>query len=686
MQENNGQKKIPEATDSTITFRLDDAYFEDDIQYAAYIETEAEEVILPTEAVTEEESPPDGEAEAIPTLPPIKRRKNRKPLIVRIFSALINLVFLTGDNTIALILWLFRKPLPLLLRPLRLWLRLVRSQIKETAHSVRNRPTSLSGRIKEIANKKAEAKQDAEKEKKHRPPYIRAFFSYIFSEKRLIKTVANIAFPLIVILAVYNLLSLNNNQVFALEVYYNGQSLGYVENKEVFEQAKNNALLLISDAEGDALSAEPVYKTAYVQLNELSNPKMISENLIACSDTDYVRACGIYIDGEFLGAVRNESDAITVFESVLEPYKKEVEETATVAFVEEIEFDSGLYPDNSELIFDSRTLREMLTKPQAEAVYHTFKEGDTVKSVRQKYGLTLSELKALNPDVDFDTLDALFAPEPEVTPDTEEGTQEGTDTEEGTQTENGAAEEITPEAVPEKPKEIELLVSRQVDLVRVKVMRTRVTTKEIPYETEERKTSSLAKGTKKTSQEGVNGKKEITELVTYINGEISYTTVISEKTVKKPVNKVILIGTKTYTSSSSGWTWPTRGAYKISSPYGYRSASISGWAFHGGIDIVVGGQSSSGIPVVAAASGTVEKVQKSYSGYGYMVLINHGNGIKSRYAHMLAGSITVYTGQKVSKGQQIGKIGSTGNSTGPHLHFEVIVNGSKVDPQKYVKR
>ena len=689
MEENNEQEKLREATDNTITFRLDDAYFEDSVQYAQYTEAEAEEIILPTEADSVAEAETDKVADNLPVPSHTgKRRKKKKPFIVRIFSALINLVFLTGDNTIAFILWLLRKPLPLLFRPLKLWLKLVRSQIKETVHDVRNRPTSVPGSIKKIADKKLQAKKKKEDGKKHRPPYIRAFFSYIFSEKRLIKTVVNIAFPVIIILAVYNLFTLNNNQVFALEVYYNGQSLGYVESKEVFEEARQNAMLLVADTQSEALTSEPVYKTAYIQLNELSNPRMISENLIISSDTNYVRACGIYIDGEFLCAVRNESDAITVFESILEPYKKEVEESATVAFVEEIEYVTGLYPDDSDMIYDSSALRTLLSSPKSEAVYHTFKEGDTVKSVRQKYGLSLSALKALNPDVDFDTLDNLFSPTPEVTPETDEGTQteEGTGTEEGTQTENGATEETTPEAAPEKPKEIKLLVSRQVDLVRVKVMRTRVTTVEIPFETEERNTSSLAKGTKKTSQEGSNGKKEVTELVTYINGEISYTTVISEKTVKKPVNKIILIGTKTYTSSSSGWTWPTRGANKISSPYGYRSASISGWAFHGGIDIVVGGKSSSGIPVVAAASGTVEKVQKSYSGYGYMVLINHGNGIKSRYAHMLAGSITVYTGQKVSKGQQIGKIGSTGNSTGPHLHFEVIVNGSKVDPQKYVKR
>ncbi len=660
MEESKANEEIREATDNTITFRLDDAYFEDDIQYPQFTESEALEIILPIEAKSEEEMS-SGESEEKAPLP-VKKRK--KPLIVRLFTSLINLIFLTGDSTIALIRWLVKKPLSLLLLPLRLWLKLIRSQVKETAQSLRNRQSSPSGRIKEMARKRAEEKN--KDGKSHRPHYIRAFFSYIFSEKRLVKTVVNIAFPLIAIFAVYNIYSLNNSRIFALEVYFNGQSLGYIENKEVFEEAKQDALLLFSDTVSNTLSSEPVYKTAYVQLNELSNPRMISENLIASSDTDYIRACGIYIDGEFLCAVKNESDAITVFEYLLEPYKKKVESSATVAFVEEIEYVSGLYPADSELLLDSYALRTLLSNPKAEAVYYTFTENDTVQEVRKKYGLTLSELKVLNPDVDFDTLEASF----KVT-DTENPEASG---------------EEEPETEVQPPKEVKLLVSRQVNYVRVKVMRTRVTTKEIPYETIEKNSSSLAKGTKKTSQEGANGKKEVTELVTYIDGEISYTTVISEKTVKKPVNKIVLIGTKTYTSSSSGWTWPTRGAYRISSPYGYRSASISGWSFHGGIDIVVGGQSSSGIPVVAAASGTVEKVQKSYSGYGHMVLINHGNGIKTRYAHMQPGSLNVYVGQKVSKGQQIGKIGSTGNSTGPHLHFEVLVNGSKVDPQKYVKR
>ena len=173
--------------------------------------------------------------------------------------------------------------------------------------------------------------------------------------------------------------------------------------------------------------------------------------------------------------------------------------------------------------------------------------------------------------------------------------------------------------------------------------------------------------------------------MTYIDGKVSYTTVVSEKVTKSPVSKVILVGTKTYTASSSGFTWPTRGAYSISSRYGYRSASISGWSFHGGLDIVRSGGGTSGTPVIAAASGVVEYAYSGYTGYGHTVVINHGNGIKTRYAHMYPGSICVRAGQNVSIGQQIGRIGSTGNSTGPHLHFEVIVNGRKVDPLRYIR-
>ena len=122
--------------------------------------------------------------------------------------------------------------------------------------------------------------------------------------------------------------------------------------------------------------------------------------------------------------------------------------------------------------------------------------------------------------------------------------------------------------------------------------------------------------------------------------------------------------------SSSGLIWPVSGP--ITSPFGMRWGSL-----HPGIDIGVG----MGTPIRAAASGRV--ISASYAGgYGNLVVIDHGNGLATAYAHQ--SSMAVSSGQQVSQGQVIGYVGSTGFSTGPHLHFEVRVNGSPVDPMGYL--
>ena len=226
--------------------------------------------------------------------------------------------------------------------------------------------------------------------------------------------------------------------------------------------------------------------------------------------------------------------------------------------------------------------------------------------------------------------------------------------------------------------------------IRVKTMKTVTRYETVKYDTVKKNTSSLYKGTKKTLQKGKNGKMLVTELITYIGSKKTYTATVSEKIVKEPIDEIVQVGTKSNAyggsySSSTGFIWPTRGANSVSSHYGYRSASISGWSYHGGIDIVLGYGSSAGIPVVAAASGTVVTAYSGWRGYGHTVVIDHGNGIRTRYAHMYPGSIAVRVGQKVYQGQQIGRIGSTGNSTGPHLHFEMLIGGRKVNPYPYIR-
>jgi murein DD-endopeptidase MepM/ murein hydrolase activator NlpD len=129
--------------------------------------------------------------------------------------------------------------------------------------------------------------------------------------------------------------------------------------------------------------------------------------------------------------------------------------------------------------------------------------------------------------------------------------------------------------------------------------------------------------------------------------------------------------------------WPVPSSHRITSPFGMRICPFHGRELHPGIDIgraTAGGPSLMGASIVAAGAGRV--MYAGYrGGYGNTVIIDHGNGVATLYAHQSA--IRVRSGQKVSKGQRIGSVGSTGNSTGPHLHFEVRVNGQPKNPLSY---
>ena len=122
-------------------------------------------------------------------------------------------------------------------------------------------------------------------------------------------------------------------------------------------------------------------------------------------------------------------------------------------------------------------------------------------------------------------------------------------------------------------------------------------------------------------------------------------------------------------------TWPVPASHRITSPYGRRTCPFHGRELHPALDI----GAPEGSAIVAAGSGKV--IYTGYRGsYGNTVMIDHGDGVVTLYPHQAAGAIKVRVGQDVERGERVGGVGSTGNATGPHLHFEVRVNGSPRNP------
>lgn len=195
---------------------------------------------------------------------------------------------------------------------------------------------------------------------------------------------------------------------------------------------------------------------------------------------------------------------------------------------------------------------------------------------------------------------------------------------------------------------------------------------EIPFETEVTYDYSRGYGYKKVEQEGVNGISRITKQVQIINGVENQGAYISEDiTIRAAVNEKVVKGRRSgssgvYIDTGYTWAWPTNSPYIITTGYEYRWGS-----FHYGLDISGTGHGS---PIYAALEGTV--IASGWGGIlgdssGYNIVIQHPNGYYTSYAHM--SKLSVRVGDTVTRGQEIGKMGSTGFSTGPHLHYSVSV-------------
>ena len=177
------------------------------------------------------------------------------------------------------------------------------------------------------------------------------------------------------------------------------------------------------------------------------------------------------------------------------------------------------------------------------------------------------------------------------------------------------------------------------------------------------------------TQSGKDGLVERTTNTIYVNGVLSEVEVLKENVINKRYDEIHVQGTMEipYWRATGEFETPVENIRKVTSEFGKRR-----WSQHTGIDLA----GDTGEPILAADSGTVTFSGWGMGGYGRMVIIDHGNGYQTYYAHN--SKLYVEEGDHVVKGDIIAALGSSGKSTGPHLHFEIIEDGVAVDPANFI--
>ncbi len=417
---------------------------------------------------------------------------------------------------------------------------------------------------------------------------------------------------------------------------------------------------------------------------------------------ELVEGYGLYINGKLIGVVFDESKIDEILNSIL--YMNNVE-GGIASFVENIEKTAGLYSVSDVKTNDE--LREILSKPSFKAELYTVEAGDTPISVAKKFNMSLAELDEVNGGdvspfmIAGENINVVKSCSPinVKVSKLEKKEKEISYTQivkYDSQTDKGRSyvQQNGKNGVEVETEEVEYINGREVNrsfvskeiivqpVNEVTVIGTKEKVKKTSPVTSQKTNKTPIRQAKTQPQTQTQSKAEVLEEAKKTSKKQNKKKGKKQDNSKKRSNNSVSANPKVAKAPGNGiatgkFAWPVKYTRNITSGYGPRWGS-----FHEGIDIAQGG--IMGKPVFAADGGYVESVVYSSKGYGNNVVINHGNGFKTRYAHL--SKITVKKGQKISKGEQLGNVGSTGFSTGAHLHVNVVKNGKCVNPIIYLGR
>lgn len=415
-----------------------------------------------------------------------------------------------------------------------------------------------------------------------------------------------------------------NGQNYGLALEYNGKQIAAVTNDKIVEEANK----MISDqipAEKKETTGNVTPKmklTPIVKRKCSASPTELKEKLIEKSNEIITEGYGVYVNENLITIGNNETEIQKLFEA-LKQEKKQLYPEFEVDFCENIEIKKGIF--SHEEFKNISDISKILRGDKTEYFEYTVKDTDTIESISQEFNLTPKEVM------------------------------------ESANNEDGLI--FTGET---------LTLKKITKLLNFTIFRFDTEEKSLPFETEILEDDSRSKNYRETIREGSCGKAYVlVKNFVNENGEIQKEEIKSE-TVEEPISEQILQGTK---KEEPGLIWPVPFTKNVTSGFGMRNGKM-----HKGIDI-----SSSGVggkDIIAADDGVVESVVHSGKGYGNCVIIKHADGKETLYAH--CSSICISQNAKVRKGEKIATVGSTGDSSGNHLHFEVRVNKESKNPQKYV--
>ena len=412
-------------------------------------------------------------------------------------------------------------------------------------------------------------------------------------------------------------------------VTVDGEQVGVVSDREVVDQAIADV-----EAQGSSLlgydyqvQGDIGYQFALTLKTDLSSQNQIEDYFYSqLNDVSVtLRKCQVVVDGQTVGVVKDETALRDMLDQLKNQYVNE--NTTSVEFMQDVSIQYVYAADN---VLTTEEMQAALQSNGSGSGTYTVVKGDTFNGIAYANDMSVSDLKALNPGIDINRL---------MIGDV-------------------------------------LNVKEQIPLLSVTTVDDVTYTEPIACPVEEVKDSSMYVGDSKILTQGTEGEAQVHAQVTYVNGSETQREILSSTTLREPTTTVKAVGTKEKpkTASTGSYSWPIRG--RITSYFGGRNI-FGSYSYHSGIDI----SASYGAAIKAADGGTVTFA--GYKGsYGYLVIITHDNGTQTYYGHN--SSLLVSAGQKVYKGQQIAKAGSTGRSTGTHCHFEVRVNGTSVNPLSYL--